>query len=136
MVTMTLDLPTWLRTQLDADEQTARAAMWAGDERWTAYEFNYVRDTWHVDDSYDEGVASIQAQAADSEAVARHIVRQQPLNVLADIAAKRRILAVHVDQRECERCTWLDDEFYACETLRLLALPYADRPGYDEGWKP
>lgn len=59
-----------------------------------------------------------------------------PARVLVDVDLKLRILGVHVDQAECERCTWMDDEFYPCETLRLLALPYVGRAGYDESWKP
>lgn len=56
--------------------------------------------------------------------------------VLVDVDLKLRILDVHVEQRECERCAWLDDEFYPCETLRLLTLTYVERAGYEEGWKP
>jgi len=29
-----------------------------------------------------------------------------------------------------------DGEMLPCPTLRLLALPFADRPGYQEEWRP
>jgi hypothetical protein len=53
--------------------------------------------------------------------------------VLADIAAKRTILALGI----CAAC---DVEMQPCDhrddTLRLLATAYADRPGYREEWRP
>lgn len=59
--------------------------------------------------------------------------------VLADIAAKRAIIAQHTP--DSALCFWTnegwrthDDE--VCDTLRLLASAYADRPGYDESWRP
>ena len=138
---MSDDLVTWLRVQLDAEEQAALDAMWSGDERWTTYEFQHAHDTWNVDDSYDEGVATIRAQAADSESVARHIVRQQPLNLIADIAGKRRVIARY----EAAEKLRADDEWDAANGgvaagLRLavldLAAVYADRPGYRAEWAP
>lgn len=74
--------------------------------------------------------------------------------VLAECEAKRRIAWKHTpfhvttkndglnwDYRGCGEChtpegaeegqTW-----WPCATLRLLALPYADHPDYDEKWRP
>lgn len=52
-------------------------------------------------------------------------------HMLAECEAKRRIIA---------RCEWelvrVGQRGFAEDTLRLLALPYADRPGYDESWRP
>lgn len=82
--------------------------------------------------------------------------------VLAECDAKRRIIALHtvttrlvdVDDDDegglieveycqmcaagasCECCTDEEDRVWPCEHLKLLALPYADRPGYLEEWKP
>lgn len=76
--------------------------------------------------------------------------------VLADIAAKRKIIALHksrtvsVSEHEmfdpnalaCSSCSKPDvvfaDEYqpYPCPTLRLLAEPHAQHPGYREEWKP
>lgn len=64
-----------------------------------------------------------------------------PTRVLADVAAKRRI----VDECAywCEKTESgvdypaLADRFeVAMGVLRLLALPYADHPDYDEEWRP
>ena len=64
--------------------------------------------------------------------------------VLAEVEAKRRIVEdVHFDgsgdyvQPWCSTCS--DDENLVdlpCQTLRLLALPYADHPDCDEEWRP
>jgi hypothetical protein len=70
--------------------------------------------------------------------------------LLARIAADRQILALHVAQPswgDCPQCTGEtshDDDGVEygmgvpqpCPTIRLLASPYADRPGYQEAWKP
>lgn len=71
--------------------------------------------------------------------MAEHIVRHDPARVLREIEAKRQMVKMHGQAHECvsydwvskeiNTCMWIDaDE--ACTTLRLLALPYSDRPGY------
>jgi hypothetical protein len=58
-----------------------------------------------------------------------------PERVLAEVEAKRKLL------------DWLDDtwdratdaDFFGVDAdhaYRLIALPYADRPGYREDWRP
>lgn len=74
--------------------------------------------------------------------------------LLAEVAAKRAILDLHdhahpdrPDEVTCRR--WdpeaFDDsgdqgdyvsEDSPCRTVRLLGAPFADRPGYDETWRP
>lgn len=51
---------------------------------------------------------------------------------LAEVAAKRMI----IDQ--CNRTLEFEDygHWLADGVLKLLALPYADRPGYQESWRP
>lgn len=57
-------------------------------------------------------------------------------HALAECDAKQRII------EECSKVLAVDGWEYddapdlAERTLRLLALPYANRPGYREGWKP
>jgi hypothetical protein len=64
-----------------------------------------------------------------------------PERMARECEAKRRIVAEHphlmfmvTDPKPaaCDRCQvrgW-------CPTIRLLALPYADHPDYDEEWRP
>jgi hypothetical protein len=72
-----------------------------------------------------------------------------PGHVLSDCDAKRQIIAAHplVERfgpepgSGCVRCDW-DEQRTSwrhagpCETLRILALPFADRTGYDARWQP
>lgn len=88
--------------------------------------------------------------------VAGHIARHDPARVLADIAAKRAIVRMHrpVGKADgyyvmpgaigtgagCAICdtTTHHGEVYesdACDTLKLLAAPYADRSGYNPDWR-
>lgn len=69
--------------------------------------------------------------------------------VLADIAVKRKIIAFHVQRFDgrypyCEWCEEWDRDGnpysnrgdWPCDHLKLLALPFTDRPGYQEKWRP
>ena len=62
---------------------------------------------------------------------------------LAECESKRRIVEIHQSYGDygnwCQTCD-LDDppvgEGWPCKTLRLLALPDADHPEYDQAWRP
>lgn len=61
---------------------------------------------------------------------------------LADLDAKRRIVNWHDVQRD-DRTPWGDPVQICrcgydlpCSTVRLLALPHAGQPGYQERWRP
>ena len=73
---------------------------------------------------------------ADEQPVtsAGHIVRHDPARVLAEVAAKRRIVDGLADADPYSG--YITATFTAEDALRLLALPYADRPGYREEWRP
>jgi hypothetical protein len=80
--------------------------------------------------------------------------------VLADVAAKRQIIELHTGAHTCREihtgtysADWpkeapygapgqpwrhAQEEYFEdepCPTLRLLALPYADHPDYDQAWR-
>lgn len=67
-----------------------------------------------------------------------------PDRVLAECEAKRRIVEMHKPYRRiigvgCDVCIGsapFPFPDHPCPTLRLLALPYAGHPDYDEEWKP
>lgn len=88
-------------------------------------------------------------------------VRPKFEQIIARIEADRQILELHVGAHDCveirtgthpadwpESAPWgkpggewrhaanehFEDE--SCPTVRLLALPHADRPGYQEAWRP
>lgn len=53
--------------------------------------------------------------------------------VLAECDAKRRIVALHPEMLEsCQGCA---HEAHPCRTLRALAQPYVDHPGFDPAWR-
>lgn len=118
------DLVTWLRAQLDVDEAAADAIL--------------SPPPGH----YDKGWQADEL---------RKFAQQQ----LADVDAKRRIIELHspftntykkhVQCGHCAEqchsysglsCDTPADALWPCPTARLLALPYADRPGYREEWRP
>jgi uncharacterized protein DUF6221 len=135
-VTAVTDLASWLLAEIDADEQLARrveeqvGAARAGEQfparsRIAAYD-DFPSYPWSLEQPELEFVA-----------------RWHPRTVLAELEATRRIV------RFCTQLiniTAVQDDVVgsddsaraevAWETLRLLALPYADRDGYREEWHP
>lgn len=85
--------------------------------------------------------------------VLEHIVRYDPARVLADLAAKQGMLALHRPERDlrirdgryvedppkCSICFQPypkrgSAEPWPCPTLRYLAAPYVAHPDYDPAW--
>ncbi|MFE9921586.1 DUF6221 family protein [Streptomyces sp. NPDC005774] len=58
--------------------------------------------------------------------------------VLREIDAKRQLVAEHaLNGWVCSTCDNGEvGQVFPCPTLRLLALPYEDRPGYRDDWRP
>ncbi|MFF6829617.1 DUF6221 family protein [Streptomyces longwoodensis] len=126
------ELVVWLRAQLDEDERIARSA---SDGPWKPG----VRSGLDV----VEGDGWTVCDASDVDVV--HIAAHDPARVLREIDAKRQLLALHQEKQEqgygtdlCAECGFgeVSQSYYPCATLRLLTLPYADRPGYREEWRP
>ena len=129
-------LVAFLRARLDKDEAVARR----------------VKSSWRQVGETGVIVASDGGRAEECAngnwtGIAEHIVRHDPPRVLAEVESKRRIIELHaLEYRErpervlgeaddpfCAECS---GEGFPCETLRLLALPYADHPDYREEWRP
>ncbi|MFI1524950.1 DUF6221 family protein [Streptomyces griseus] len=111
------DLVQFLRDRLAEDEQTARAA----------------GDGWY---GYDPEQQIAFVPPEDS----RHIARHDPARVLREVEAKRRILDEVVPEVEKAE-EMIEDEWHtstdaADDLIRLLALPYADHPDYQDTWRP
>ncbi|MFI8439905.1 DUF6221 family protein [Streptomyces rochei] len=141
------DLVQWLRAQLDEDERIARAA---GGAAWEELPVSGWVHTSPLPSSewqppgYDHHVAS--APVVEDRA---HIVANDPARVLREVDAKRKII---------DQCTYWNERATSeavdppkfpqpgldlgllldamNPVLRLLAEPYADRPGYREEWRP
>ena len=147
--TVTDDLAAWLLEQIAEDERAAREV--SSPAPW-------VVDDQQRDDRAIYGAARGATVAYDpsgdeeSRRDFAHIVRWDPARVLAECDAKRRIVERHSHTTEviwrdrsqdfevCDECgsgaanqgctPW------PCDTLKLLALSNADRPGYREEWRP
>lgn len=134
-----MKLTEFLLARIAEDEAVAEAAS-AQDDRWVqSLSGSVVRTpTSYV------AIAICQEQEETS-----HIARHDPERVLAECEAKRLIVARHRGEYSCETCadeeemcedsegyaTWYRSSVWApCPTLRLLALPYADHPDYQQEW--
>lgn len=155
------DLVQFLTACLDEDERIARAAT---PGPWSD-QGGYVTDVGpdglprvQVTD-YGTQDGEPEEDNPQGRADSAHIAVWDPARVLREIDAKRQIIRLHEITVEktrvtpfdpytgernpdeydvtCAICGWVsDDRTSACLTLRLLALPYADRPGYREEWRP
>jgi hypothetical protein len=142
------ELAAFVRQQLDDDERVARRAAETQGATWRGGP-SMVEGGPHTvrrQDTKELVVLTRQDRPAPDAAV-DHIARWDPARVLAEVEARRRILAEHkpmdgVGDRivGCHTCSWRDDwdELHVehpCPTLRLLAQPYAGRDGWREEWR-
>ncbi|MFE7128935.1 DUF6221 family protein [Streptomyces sp. NPDC057617] len=153
------DVVDFLRARLDDDERVARAATpgpWRLDSTIHAELLNAGDGTTVIGGGRWGGEASVFESTED----AIHIAEWDPSRVLREIDAKRRIVDIYADaleERAALRARMREvihsdsDEFgrlhqqeselieaaeRAAPVVRLLAMPYGDRPGYREEWRP
>jgi hypothetical protein len=145
------DLLEFITARLDDDEQIARACgegvTWAvehrsdwetGDPAKPDPECAAGRcECCIVEGANPDGTAGMRIydEGGHDSHDAEHMARHDPARVLREVAAKRRILAAAAGYSpELEHG---DNGEWAFEVvLRLLALPFADHPGYDPSWSP
>lgn len=137
------DLAAWLTQIWDEDQQAAEACAEVYPSPWDVSDRGhtaYVR----ADEPHFRLVAELEQHPAVDGWLGdrlQHIARHDPAATLARIAADRQILARYrhaLDQRRDHP----DDLASAGSLLallgivKLLASAYADRPGYQEAWRP
>ncbi len=135
-VTAVTDLASWVLAQIDADEQLARRVE---EQVGAARAGEQFPDRSRIADYDDFPSYPWSLEQPELEFVARW----HPRTVLADLEATRRIVrfctqlinitALQEDAVDSDASARAE---VAWETLRLLALPYADRDGYREEWHP
>lgn len=136
------DLVQWLRAQLDEDERTAREACKYAEAEWRLDEDGETVLWWppepHIaEKEREKGLTVVsdrwrgQTIESGGARLAPHIVRHDPARVLREIDAKRRLIG-----RINTHATIMGWDEVHGDLLRSLALPYADRPGYREDWRP
>lgn len=130
-----MELVDFLHQRLAEDERIARDADAVGRWGWDLGEEGSAQ-------IYDDATTQVIGSTVN-EVVAHHLTSHDPARVLREVEAKRRIIAVVVpriiemDEQiigEWGRPSDIPDEHLPL--LKLLALPYAEHPSYDEAWRP
>lgn len=128
-----MNITEFLLARIAEDGHAARA--WKGG-RWEVG----VEETGDGENAYyvvrepgsDHWVADVDA----GYGAARHITLHDPVRVLAECAAKRRIVEMHREGPGGGYCSRCDREpVWPCITLRALASVYADHRDYDLAWR-
>lgn len=114
------DLAAFLSARLDEDEQAVRSVLTDGTD-------------WEVIVICQMGVtAHLPAR--------EHIERWSPARMLAEVAAKRRMLDdLYPEVKGADEAIegeWNSSPDNADALLEMLALPYAGHPDYRQEWKP
>lgn len=148
------ELVAWLRAQLDEDERVAKAATpgpWSGDVTGTVCaDADLMPDERGGEILPPDGpmeVAECYRNELPDErgSNAEHIARHDPVWVLRDVAVKRGIVDAYANAithdgyvrfGDWESCSDSCPETMMREVVKLLALPYADRPGHRQEWRP
>lgn len=158
---MTDGMVEFIEEQLAEDEATIKAMGAEGAGRWwVGQRFDGSLDpdgsTVFVDVRRSDGLGYIHLGAPGMFAgpTATHIARHDPATVLADVAAKRAIIAMHelCEQKnsadmvcrgapefyrycECQSEDGMIHGAWPCDTLKHLVAPYASRPGFKDEWR-
>ncbi|WP_329215167.1 DUF6221 family protein [Streptomyces sp. NBC_01485] len=144
------DLVQWLRAQLDEDERIARAAtpgpwwhnpgkQWLGPEAFEKYDLRQGEEFVGYGGPHPfTGAVASTGPASNVQGMkdAAFIAAHDPARVLREIDAKREV--VRLAERAHDYHETFMNGFAAAmeQALRLFALAYADRPGYQESWRP
>ena len=132
------DLVQWLRARLDEDEWIAREAggkYESGGRRWEDERFGSDGTVG------DERGSVVVYRTGVGRQHSVHIARHDPARVLREIDAKRQLVeryerAVENRRAHPEYLSSAGAHVALQAAVKLLALPYADRPGYREEWRP
>ncbi|MEU5496199.1 DUF6221 family protein [Streptomyces griseofuscus] len=137
----------WLGEQLDVDEQVAREAT-PGPWQNAPTNRHHATASGRSEEAVfasppDTGatVVAITGEAVERRHLvdAEHIARWDPARVLREIDAKRQLLSRY-EAMAADVLVATGVEAILSEYRRVilpgLALPYADRPGYREEWRP
>jgi hypothetical protein len=120
------DLVSWLLEQIDTDEQEAQI-----EGPWPPYDKSGLESFVYSDTEYVGMNVTHQRILAECDAKRRIIELHRPKSALA--TAHCEVCADGVDGDGDDCCGyWVEYKPWPCETVKLLALPYADRPGYAE----
>jgi hypothetical protein len=133
------ELSSWLLNCIDQDADRERRIQQRAREMYAAWQPNNPY-------SFDEQQADVRDEYLHAASV---IVDREMPRVLVECDTKRRIIELHAADADgdCRTCVtpgtranefpeWWVPETVPCPTLRLMALPMADRDGYRGEWAP
>jgi hypothetical protein len=124
---MSSELAEWLMDQIAVDERVARAAT---PGPWRALDSGVVSYD-DPDDESGQGVWPVDVtQSPRDRQDRKHIAAWDPQRVLADCEAKRRIVEGWRSAHE----GFSDDASGWGAAMRVIARPYAGRPGWRREW--
>jgi hypothetical protein len=148
------DITAFLVARLDEDATMAHAASAFYDDAdengvsWDGHEGESQNGSMHFWPAPHLGVIYDVASG-------RHINRHDPARVLSEVAAKRALLAEHVQVRHAPVVEWSSPMYgctvcdagcqcypgvngsgtEGCNTVRIMAAVYAEHPDYKEEWR-
>jgi hypothetical protein len=141
---VTADLAEFLRARLDEDERIARGVQ-DGSPPWDG---QWIPDGPHALRTRNGHVLACSTVTTDGRdlpidlkpGLVEHWARHDPARVLAEVAAKRRLLDETYPELQWADSAaageWNADQEAALDFLKILALPYAGHPGYRPEWAP
>jgi hypothetical protein len=134
------DLVQFLRARLDEDYEAVQVVL--GVNVMAAIRHGQPAPRWVPSPNNDVGVWDTNRQPRVKYAWPRerdHIIRHDPARVLAETEAKRQLVEKYAKVAVND----IDEVEYAHgyanalgEAMRLMALPYADHPDYNQAWRP
>lgn len=148
------DIVAFIEARLDEDEQVARAV----EDRSAPFDGQWKNDDNRALRTYNDWVLAYKPNAEPwAPGVLDHIARHDPARVLAEITAKRRVLARHhrasspeyvyrerIPIYMCEGCEYetaygftsaRTPDINQCPELRDAASVWSDHPDFDEAWR-
>ena len=119
-----MTLVEFLQARLAEDELTALAAVDGSPRWWGSYDYRDVKD--------EEGHYIVQADSRHpSVQQAAHIARHCPARVLAEVEAKRAVIA---DYLRLDASGDLLERGIVEDILRGFSAVYVDHPDYNPAW--
>lgn len=140
---MSDDFADFLRARLDEDYEAVRVVV--GVNVMAAYRRGEPVPRWVPSPNSDAGIWDTNGQPRVKFVWVRerdHILRHDPARVLAEVEAKRKILAAFeaAASDAVRNAVGLDAQdgliSGLTEVVKRLASVYSDHPGYREEWKP
>lgn len=135
---MTADLVAFLNARLDERQAIAQAVN--NPSPWRTAYLDEDGDPYEMELVYDADnnpVLFNESRYQDFE-LAAHIAANDPAHVLADVQAKRAILAEHEHRAKLSAEGYYDDHAELVDLdwlVRLLVQPFADHPDFRSEWR-